>query len=199
MIAWSAAAWARDPVARPETTADAEAHPAHPSSVAFGLRGTTEAWSDPAIQQVYKSGSWFAGLGVVARLGGWFAVDAEASFRRLRGEGTTLELAPLSLLAEVRAPVGAVDGFVGLGPTWTGFSEGPETGAVVTGARLAGELRAGLRVDTGLVHAPLAPADGGPVKAVELELLLGRRSQLPGGDGFHLGAWRGGVGLLARF
>ncbi len=168
-------------------------------TVAVGLRGTTEAWSDPAIAQVYRSGAWFAGLGVVTGIGPWLAVDTEATFRRLRGEGSTLELAPLSLLVELHHPVGAVDGFVGLGPTWTVFSEGAEQGPVVAGARIAGELRAGLRVDTGLVQAPVGPASAGPVRGVELEVMVGRRSELPGGDGFALGAWRGGVGLLARF
>jgi hypothetical protein len=169
------------------------------SSVGVALRGTTEAWSDPAIAQVYRSGAWFGGLGVVVRMGGWFALDAEANFRRLKGEGSELTLAPMSLLAEARRPFGVVEAFVGLGPTWTAFTEGGETGPVVTGARLAGELRTGLRIDTGLVDPPMAPANGGPVRAVELEIMIGRRAELPGGDGFSLGAWRGGVGLLARF
>lgn len=198
MLILMTSAMAREPSAPSD---EASTPPREPrASIGVALRGTTEAWADPAVQQIYRSGAWFAGLGVVWRWGGWFAVDAEASFRRLKTEGgPTLELAPLSLLAEVRAPAGAVEAFVGLGPTWTAFSEAVDGEAVVTGARLAGELRTGLRVDTGLVQAPMAPATGGPVRAIELEFQVGRRSELPGGDGFRLGAWRGGVGLLARF
>ena len=170
------------------------------STLAVGLRGAAERWSDPAIGQVYKSGSWFGGIGVVGRFGPLLGVDAEATFARLDGEGTTLELAPLSLLGEVRCPFGASEGFVGLGPTWTSFVEKASEGRVVTGARLAGELRLGLRVDTGLVHPPMPPADGGPVRKVEFEFAVGRRSELPSSaPGFALGAWRGTVGLLSSF
>ena len=189
-----AAAWVS--LARAEAP---EPEPEPLVTVAVGVRGTTEAWSDPAIAQVYRSGTWFAGLGVVVRVGPWLAIDAEGTFRRLRTETSQLELAPLSLLAELHQPIGAVDGFVGIGPTWTSFSESAAGAEVVSGARVAGELRTGIRVDTGFVRETMDPSGAGPVRAIELELMVGRRSEVPGGDGFRLGAWRGAVGLLARF
>ena len=65
----------------------------------------------------------------------------------------------------------------------------------VTGARIAGEARLGLRADPGLIRPPMAPSGGGPVRRLDAELYVGRRSELSGPDGFHLGAWRASVGL----
>ena len=169
------------------------------------IRGLVEQWNDPAIAAVYKSGTWLGGIGVVAPVIGPVSVDLEASFRRLQGEGSTFEVFPLSGVVEVGGPLGGgrADGFVGLGPTWTGFSEKPTEAPVdlVQGARLGAELRAGLRLDTGLVDPPMPPATGGPVRRLNLEIYLARRSGLPGGptDGLQLGAWRGCVGLGLGF
>jgi hypothetical protein len=93
--------------------------------------------------------------------------------------------------------MGKVDGYLGIGPTWTAFSEKPTAPSadVVQGARIGAEVRGGLRADTGLVDPPMPPATAGPVRRLELEVYLARRSDLPGGKGLQLGAWRGCVGL----
>ncbi|MEQ1564121.1 MAG: hypothetical protein ABMA64_00695 [Myxococcota bacterium] len=186
MIAWMSTALAA-PIPEP---------PAAPG-VHLVIRGLVEQWNEPALAAVYKSGSWLGGIGVVTPVVGPVSLDFEASFRRLRADGTTFEIAPLSGLVELGGTVGKVDLYAGVGPSWTVFSERPEEdpSRVVQGARIGGELRAGLRVDTGLVDPPMPPATSGPVRRLELEVYLGRRAGMPGGEGLLLGAWRGCVGL----
>src|SRR4051812_37519617 len=87
------------------------------------IRGLVEQWNEPAISAVYKSGTWLGGIGVVAPVVGPVAVDLEASFRRLTGTSSTLEMAPLSGLVELNGALGAASGFLGVGPTWTAYSE----------------------------------------------------------------------------
>ncbi len=161
-------------------------------------RGLIERWNDPAIATVYKSGAWLGGLGLVTPIIGPVAVDVEIGFARLKAGEATLELVPLSGLVEGFAPLGPVQGFAGLGPTWTGFTEvgGDEA---VDGARIAAELRAGVRVDTQFVDPPAPPAPAGPIRALMLEINVGRRFEFPGSPpkGFHLGAWRACIGLGA--
>jgi hypothetical protein len=178
--------------------------PPEEPGVQLVIRGLVEQWNDPAIAAVYKSGTWLGGIGVVAPVVGPLSVDLEASFRRMTADASTFEVFPLSGVVELGGKLGdRADGFVGVGPTWTGFSEKPTDAPaeLVQGARLGGELRAGLRVDTGLVDPPMPPATGGPVRRVNLEVYLARRSGLPGGpaDGLQLGAWRGCVGLGLGF
>lgn len=186
MIAWLAVA---------ALAGDAE-QPRERRTVDVVLRGMVERWEDPSLSAVYASGVWAGGAGLVAPIVGPLDVDVELAFARLKGEGTTFEIAPLSLLPEIGAPLGPVRGFLGVGPTWTVFGEREDEGLRgVTGARIAAEVRAGLRADTGLVHAPMAPANAGPVRRIDVEIYVGRRSQLSGGDGFHLGAWRASAGL----
>ncbi|MEQ1503689.1 MAG: hypothetical protein ABMB14_15730, partial [Myxococcota bacterium] len=163
------------------------------------LRGQVERWNDPAIATVYKSGTWLGGLGVVAPVIGPLGVDLEAGFARMKSGSATFEIAPLSALVELSANFGHADGFLGVGPAWTVFTESGGA-TVVDGARLAGELRGGLRVDTGLIDPPMAPATSGPVRRLELEVYLARRSQLPSqSPGLSLGAWRGSLGLGVVF
>ncbi|MCA9493238.1 MAG: hypothetical protein KC621_25075 [Myxococcales bacterium] len=187
MIAWVAAAALAGDVAEP---------PRERRPVDVVLRGMIERWEDPALATVYASGVWAGGAGLVAPVIGPIDLDVELAFARLKGEGTTFEVAPLSLMPEIGAPMGPVRGYLGLGPTWTVFGERVDDGSrSVTGARIAAELRAGLRADTGLVRPPMAPANAGPVRRIDVEIYVGRRSQLSGGDGFHLGAWRASAGL----
>lgn len=161
-------------------------------------RGLVERWNDPAIATVYKSGTWLGAIGVAVDVIGPIGLDVEAGFGRLRAEGSSFEIAPLSALVSFTAPLGRVDAYAALGPAWTVFTE---TGGAtaVDGARLAGELRGGVRIDTGLIQ-PARPPAPAPVRALELEVYLARRSELPGGaTGLHLGAWRGSVGLGVVF
>jgi hypothetical protein len=172
--------------------------PSDPSGVRVVLRGLVESWDDPALSAVYSSGTWLGGLGVVVPVWGPVLVDVEASFRRLESGGSTFEIAPLSALVEFGPRKGTVEPYAGLGPTWTAFTESAGDSSV-QGARLAAELRGGLRVDTGLVRPPMPPAGDGPVRALEIELYLARRVSLPGGEGFALGAWRGSLGVAVAF
>ncbi len=178
----------------------AEPEPPARRPVMLVLRGSTERWSDPAIATVYKSGAWMAGVGVVTPVIGPVGVDVEFAFTRLEGGGATLELAPLSALVELTGRMGAVDLFGGIGPTWTLFTERGTGLETVDGARIAGEVRGGLRADTGLVDPPSPPAPAGLVKAVVLEVYVARRSELFGPEGgLALGAWRASVGLGGAF
>lgn len=171
--------------------------PREPSGFRVVARGLVEQWDDPALATVYKSGTWLGGVGVIAPVWGPILVDLEASFKRISGAGSTFEIAPLSGLVEVAMKQGSIQPYAGLGPTWTVFSEKGAT--TVNGSRIAGEIRGGLRINTGLVQPPLPPASGGPVKALEIELYLGRRMTLPGGTGLSLGAWRGSLGVGVAF
>lgn len=186
------------------------------------LRMVMESWSDGAIGTVYGTGGIASGIGAVVPVWGPLSLDIEATYKRVQyddqGVGDDgqvddqtdyatnpmLELVPLSLLVEYRLP-GATDSFqsfVSLGPTYTSFSErhapDEESGLGVTaGARVAAELRAGMRFDTGLIQPKLAPA-ASPVDALELEFYLGRRAQRGSVEGFNLSAWRAAVGLSFR-
>lgn len=190
MIAWwSLSALAADPAAEPEKR---ERH------VTVVARGLVERWNDPAIATVYESGTWLGGLGVVVPFVGPLAVDAEISFSRLKANGTTLELAPLSAIVELGLPIGAATGFVGLGPALVVFTERSERAGLlaIDGARFTLEARGGIRVDTGLVDPPMAPAPSGPIHRLDVELYVARRNELPIDDeGFVLGAWRASLGL----
>lgn len=101
-----------------------------------------------------------------------------------------------------------------LGPTFVFWNESdqpleymaslPPRNADVRATYLAGvrptfEVRLGVSIDLGLIGpAPLAPALGPTVAAIELELLFARRFA-PTEAGFDFNGWRGGVGLAARF
>jgi hypothetical protein len=58
----------------------------------------------------------------------------------------------------------------------------------------------GVRIDTGMVKPSIRRDAGTQLRALELELLVGRRQHQPFGigDGLNLSAWRAGVGLMAR-
>jgi hypothetical protein len=186
---WTAAALALAPPAPPEP------------ALRVMLRGQTERWNDPSIAAIYGSGAWQGAVGLVIPVWGPLSVDLEGGFARKRGSGSKLELTPLSGLVEATAPFGVVEGFVGLGPTWTAFTETGGTQRVVSGARVAGEIRLGLRADTSLVIPPAPPARGGPIRRVDVEFYVARRSEWPKKDdsGFQLGAWRASVGLGLAF
>jgi hypothetical protein len=197
MLVWSSLALAAPDPARPGA-APAEDEP----GVQLVLRGLVEHWNEPALSAVYKSGTWLGGLGLVVPVVGPLGLDLELGFGRLKGTGSTMELAPLSALVELGAPMGRLDGFVGVGPAWTVFGERVEgsTEGAVQGARIAAELRAGLRLDTGLVDPPSPPTPQGLLQALQLEVYVARRAQMPGeAEGLQLGAWRGSVGLGMEF
>ncbi len=168
------------------------------------LRGAAELIDDAAIAQVYPGTPWMFGAGLVVPLGPSkhpLLLDFDAAWHRLGELDQSLNLVPLALVAELPIGHGL---FIGAGPTVTLFSEthpADATGVAVTrGARIAAELRAGGRFDTGLVQEPMPPSTGGPVHALEFEVYVARRQERPGhSDGFDLGAWRGVVGLSLCF
>lgn len=175
-----------------------------PMPVRVALRGATELIDDPAITQVYGSATWFAGASVAWPIApqrdAGPVVEVEAAWHRATADASTLRLVPLSALFEwqTRRLV-----YFGIGPTFTVFQETHplvDGVGVTSGGRIAGELRAGIRVDTGLVDPPMPPAPTFGPRAIEFELYVSRRSELPGRpEGFDLGAWRGAVGLVLCF
>lgn len=188
----------------------------------IALRGIAEQWSEPAIASVYRSGMMLGGAAVVLPVPTVpLGAGLELGYLRMEhgdegptteeqaesgtldyGETPVLELVPVSVLIEwylVDAP--AWQAYLAAGPTLTSFTEryGDADGAVeaTSGARIAAEVRMGLRIDTGLIDPPAAPASS-PIEALEIEIYGGRRAQRPGAEGFDLSAWRGAIGLSLR-
>lgn len=168
-------------------------------------RGVAESWADPSIGAVYRTGALMGGAGVVVDLFGPIAVDVDVAYRRMEADGDPdqiFELMPVTLLGEFvfPAPEAPLDPYLGLGFTFASFAERHPANAegltITRGARPALELRAGVRFDLGLVQPSLL--GDSPVKGVDLEVFGARRIQKPGGEGFDLAAWRGGLGLAVR-
>lgn len=193
-----------------ETTTEVAEEEAPRTPVLVSIRGIAETWSDPGIGTVYASGGLLGGIGVVVPLFGPLRLDVEAAYRRMYtddgaetpNDSLRMEVLPVSFVVEYvfSNDDSPVEGFVGLGPSFAGYREHhppDETGLGLTrGAKFSLEPRAGLRFDTGLVQARMAPTS--PVQGVDVEIYGARRLQLPGGTGFDLDAWRGGVGLAFR-
>lgn len=169
------------------------------------LRAIAEHRGEAAIAAVYRSGGAAVGLGLGLPVTPRLDLDLEAAYSRVQSRETDdlrLELLPLSALGAWHARPGrGATPYAGLGATWTAFSEhhpaDPTGRAVTSGARLGVEARLGLRIDTGFVQPPLPPADTGPVRRLEIDTYLARRSRLPLPDatGFDLGGWRLAVGV----
>lgn len=220
LIALATAARAQDapdppaPPAPDDAAAAAEpteaAPPAQRRPLRVAVRGIAETWSDAGIGTVYASGGLFGGIGVVAPLVGPLSLDVEVAYRRLYTDDGAespddtlhMEIVPVSLVVEYvfDGDASPVEGFVGLGPALATYREHhpPDaTGIGLTGgAKISLEPRFGLRFDTGLVQPRMAPVS--PVQGVDVELYGARRLQMPGGQGFDLDAWRGGLGLAFR-
>jgi hypothetical protein len=155
---------------------------------------------------VYRSGAFSTGVGAIIPITGPFTLDIEAAYKKMPARdgspNAQLELLPISFLGEwiPDGPGGSYDLFVGMGPSFTVFTEQHPDNVdlgVIRGTRIAIETRFGGRVDTGLVRPPMAPAPQG-LHALELEVYGARRFQRPGLTGFQLGAWRAGLGLVFR-
>lgn len=200
------AAFAQDAAPDPAPAPD----PGLAPDVLVAVRAIAESWSDPGIGTVYATGGLLGAIGVVVPLSNKLRIDVEAGYRRMyQDDGAEnpddtyrFEVLPVSIVPEWTF-VGKqrpLDGFIGLGPSFAGFREHApadvEGIGVVRGAKFSLELRTGLRIDTGLVQARMAPTS--PVRGVDLEIYGARRLQLPGGKGFDLDAWRGGVGVGVR-
>ncbi len=181
-------------------------------------RAVGESLADPAISSVYRPSVFTGGVGVVIPFHSFLQADVEVSYTRMSGQelsaedrsrtdvAETLELIPLSALIEARYGLARGELFAGLGPALTPFkslhsADGTNGDATATvGTKIATELRAGFRLDTGMITAPIAPVEGRPAQALELEVYAGRRHQFNfSGTGYNLGAWRAAAGLAVRF
>lgn len=176
------------------------------------VRGTVENLEDPAIASFYGTSLRTISLGLVVPIWRRLAVDFEIGRAKLTpandSDASSLQIVPISAPIEwsFGSPTGKVATFAGLGPTFTAFSEQQprteEGPSVTNGARIGGEARFGLRADLDLIHPPLPPAAAGPIEAIELEIYIARRFQMPHDDtwtGLQFGAWRGSAGLALRF
>lgn len=189
------------------------AHAADPetdrSSIGFGFRGVVESWDDPALGDVYRTGMLAPGIAGVVPLFSGLKLEVEVAYRRMKPRDETvdarLEMLPTVALLEmdlIHRSFGDV--YLGAGPALTAFTErhpgnvSDTSTAVLRGLRGAGELRAGVRLDTGLVRPWDIPDMQTGVKRLELDVSVGRRVALPADTGFQLGAWRMHVGVLAR-
>jgi hypothetical protein len=216
-IAWalsplfSSMAWALPPVvgAVPELIDE--------EGIRLSLRAIAESWEEPQIQLRFgTSRGILVGLSLGVPLHEYLFVDFEMGFKRLienvddegHASGDVIDLMPMSLQLQGRLALGQKgEIFLGLGPTLTPFRHlhpdtlNAENGEYSTnGAKLAGELRAGFRIDTGLIQPARAPGIGREFKAVDFEGYVGRRFQVqPEGIGYDLAAFRLGVGLSFRF
>lgn len=179
---------------------------AQAADIVLLARGQAEAWADPAIGSFYRNGGLMGGAGVVVDVIGRFSADLDIAYKRAdaadESEVHRFELVPVALLAEYNFPFEnlPVKPYAGLGFAIVQFAERHPAGAdgrtVTRGARPALELRAGFRLDLGLIQDSMMHV--GPLKGVELEVFGGRRMEVPGGAGFDLSAWRAGLGLGVR-
>ena len=170
------------------------------------VRANAERWADAAIGSVYQQGALMGGAGVVVDLFGPIALDVDFAYRRLdaasEDEGQRFEMFPVTLLAEYTfdAPEAPLDSFVGLGLAMVQFAErvgpGGEQLTAIRGARPAIEVRAGVRFDLGILQPSLR--GNTVIKGIDAEVFGARRIQSPGGQGFDLAAWRGGLGVALR-
>jgi len=210
----AALAFAQDPAPADPSTPPAvekeEKEPLPPADTLVSVRAIAETWSDPAIGTLYATGGLLGAVAVVVPLSTRLRLDVEVGYRRMyQDDGAEepddtyrFEVVPISILPEFTF-VGRerpLDGFVGLGPSFAGFREHAPANAegvgVTRGAKFSLEARAGLRIDTGLIQERMGPTS--PVRGVDVELYGARRLQLPGGKGFDLDAWRGGLGVGVR-
>jgi hypothetical protein len=187
--------------------------PTEGAGLLVGARGVGELWQDPNIIKVYERSSRFSGAGFLSyRVWRFVAVDVEAGFHRMgaielesdsniRGsESTSLQLVPMCFGASANHRVGELELFGSLGLAVTSFSDLSRNGAV-NGTKFGPSVQAGVRIDTGFADPSIRRDAGTQLRAVDLEIMVGRRQhQAFGvGDGLDLSAWRASVGLLARF
>ena len=208
---------------KPLTTAELEAlaDQPEPLGVSLWFRGVGEVWDDPDIGRVYRSSALMVGAGLVVPVHEYVQVDLEGAYQSMSGleidleteassqNGTSMEIVPLSVLVEGRMAFGGDHHlFLGAGPTATLFKEessswdldGSTVGPVVSGTKLGGEARLGVRMSTGIL-APVGdsvPRPGPQVDGLHVELYAGRRFQ-KAETGFDLAAWRATFGVGVQF
>jgi len=188
------------------------------AGIRLALRATGESLADPSISSVYRPSVFTGGVGVVVPFYSFLQADVEVSYSRMSGQelsqsssthsetSETLEIIPLSVVVEAVYSMSRGEMFAGLGPAITPFkaihspNEDNDGATATVGGKLALEMRAGIRMDTGMIQPPLAAVEGRPVQALDFELYAGRRHQFHLKDeGYNLGAWRAAAGLAVRF
>ena len=192
--------------------AQAGEEPDEGAGLLLGLRGVGEAWQEPTLIRELGRSSRFGGTAFISYHAWRFlSVDVEAGYHRQDGtwqspsgkagvESTTFEMIPIALSASASHRVGKVQVFGSVGAAATVFThEAPEK--TTTGTKVGPAFHVGARLDTGLVQPSIRrDAAANRLRAVDLELVIGRRQHQPFGvgTGFDLSAWRVGFGLLAR-
>ena len=202
--------WAAGP-----SPADASVSVLESEGVGLSVRAVGEAWQDPNLSRIYRSSLLTGAVGIVVPVHRFAAVELEVGYKKqagtevaaedgeVSGVASAFEIVPWTLLAEGRLPlVGGGHLFLGLGPTVTAFTEEhsirADTGQVATqGMKINMDSRVGVRMDTGFVQKSLAPVQARELRAVDLEIFVGRRWQF-GSTGFDLSAWRAGLGFTFR-
>ncbi|MEO0601750.1 MAG: hypothetical protein AAF211_09950 [Myxococcota bacterium] len=186
----------------------AELATARAADIFLVARGQAEFWADPSIASFYRTGALMGGAGVVVDIVGPISADLDVAYKRANpalnpdDETSRFEVVPVTLLAEYNFPFANVPvrPYAGLGFAMVSFAERhpalPDGRTVTRGTRPAIELRAGFRVDLGLVPESLIKPS--PIQSIELEVFGGRRMEAPGGKGFDLSAWRAGLGVGVR-
>ena len=178
-----------------------------------GVRGVGEIWQDSLLIRDMGRSSRFGGTGFVS-YNAWrfLSVDLEAGYHRLTGmefsigsgaqgtESTTFEMVPIALSVSASQHLGGLEVFGAVGTAFTVFSHA-DSEVTVSGTKIGPCFHVGARIDTGLVQPSIRRDAVQRIRAVDLELVVGRRQHQPFGvgDGLDLSAWRVGAGLLARF
>jgi hypothetical protein len=182
------------------------------AGVLIGARGVGEVWQDSRVILDVGRSSRFGGAGMLSyRAWRFVSVDFEAAYHRMSGTdhnvntldvgtgATSLELVPLVFALGANHRVGSVEVFGAIGSAVTVYNSTDAEGTI-SGTKIGLSAQGGVRIDTGLVQPSIRRDAIQRVKAVDLELMIGRRQhQLFGvGAGLDLSGWRVGVGLLAR-
>jgi len=201
---------------------DAEAQQAAPSVTAsapqvqemldldmlIGFRGVSEVWQDPFVAVHYR-GTSFGGTGFMAvslPWVDWVMGELELGYVKLTSDESisyvadgTMELMPVTLLAEARGRMANGELFAGVGPALTVFTERTVVGTVA-GAKMGFEIRGGVRIHTNMVQQTMLPSASGGISKMDVELFFGRRQHqaFGTGSGFDLSAFRVGIGLVGR-
>ena len=211
-----ASTWSAPAHALPELLADIPVL-IDQEGIRLGARVVVETWDEPELQNRFDaSRGLVAGLSLGIPLHQLVVTEVEIGFHRFVegvdeegiATGDTLDIMPMSWQFQGRLPVGEPgEVFLGLGPTLTPFRHAhpdhlnaENEDYATNGVKLAGELRVGFRIDTGLIQPARAPGMGRQFRAVDFEGYVARRFQLqPGGQGYDLAAFRLGLGLSFRF